>query len=341
MVRLSKPRVILVCGSLNQTSQLHAVGAQLHEFACWYTPIYGGLGSELARRLGWLENTIGGNKLRARCIDYLTEQRLPLDLGARARPYDLVVTCTDLLRPANLKHVPTVVVQEGMTDPETPLSRAVQRSKVLPLWLCGTTLTGASRRYTAFCVASEGYRELFVRRGAAADRLHVTGIPNFDACARWLDNALPDRDYVLACTSDLRELWRRDDRAQFIERVRKAARGRAVHFKLHPNEDAARARREIESHCPGAIVHQDGDTNLLIANCSELFTQYSSVAFVGIALGKVVHSYFDSAELRALCPLQNGGRSAFNIAQICRDIVGVPRVDTDHALPSARAGACA
>jgi hypothetical protein len=41
------------------------------------------------------------------------------------------------------------------------------------------------------------------------------------------------------------------------------------------------------------------------------------VVYIGIALGKKVHSWFDVEELKRLAPIQNGGTSAKNIAQVC------------------------
>lgn len=312
---------MFVCGSLNQTTQLHEVARRLPDFDCWFSPFFGDSFVELCRRAKLAEHTILGEKLQARCENYLRGHGLPIDHRARANRYDLVVACTDLTSYPQLSGVPTLVVQEGMMDPETWLSKLVQSSRFLPLWLTSTTLTGTSGRYDAMCVASEGYRRQFTKRGAPPAKLHVTGIPNFDDCARYRDNQVPVRGYVLACTSDVRETMRRDDRSSFLERVRAHAKGRPLHFKLHPNENVARARREIERHCPGAIVHEDGSAEELVANCDVLFTQYSSLAFVGLALGKEVHSYFDLEELRQLLPIQNGGRSAEAIADVARGLV--------------------
>jgi hypothetical protein len=62
----------------------------------------------------------------------------------------------------------------------------------------------------------------------------------------------------------------------------------------------------------------------MIANCDVLVTQYSSTVFVGLALGKECHSYFDLGELRRLLPLQNAS-AARNIAAVCRDVLaGAP-----------------
>jgi hypothetical protein len=60
----------------------------------------------------------------------------------------------------------------------------------------------------------------------------------------------------------------------------------------------------------------------MIANCDVLVTQYSSVVFVGLALGKECHSYFDLGDLRELLPIQNGGTSAAAIARVCEEVAG-------------------
>jgi hypothetical protein len=51
-----------------------------------------------------------------------------------------------------------------------------------------------------------------------------------------------------------------------------------------------------------------------------LLTQFSSVVFVGLALGKEVHSYFSADELKRLMPLQNRS-AAKNIARECRQLL--------------------
>ena len=58
----------------------------------------------------------------------------------------------------------------------------------------------------------------------------------------------------------------------------------------------------------------------MIANCDVLVTQYSSTAFVGLALGKEVHSYYGHDELLRLLPVQNGC-AARNIAAVCREVL--------------------
>jgi hypothetical protein len=93
-------------------------------------------------------------------------------------------------------------------------------------------------------------------------------------------------------------------------------------FKLHPNELYERGLQEIKENTPeGTLVFQSGKTNEMIANCDVLITQYSTVAYVGLGLGKEVYSYFDMEELKRLQPLQNDGTSAQNIAEICRNFI--------------------
>lgn len=54
----------------------------------------------------------------------------------------------------------------------------------------------------------------------------------------------------------------------------------------------------------------------MIANCDTLITKYSTVVYVGIALGKQVYSCFDDNKLKELLPLQNNGLSGYNISLV-------------------------
>jgi len=321
-------RILFICGSLNQTTMMHSIGRHLAHHDCHYTPFYAdGLLRWLAAR-GLLDFTVMGGAMRQLTEAYLSEQRLPRDERGLQGPYDLVLTCSDLIVQRNIRGKPFVLVQEGMTDPET-LSYHVVRTLRLPRYMASTATTGLSRAYARFCVASEGYRDLFVSKGAPADRLVVTGIPNFDDCAAYLRNDFPHRGYVLVATSDTRETFKRDDRQRFLARVAAIAAGRPLLFKLHPNENVERSTREIHARFPGAPVLSAGNTNHMIANCDVLITQYSSVVYVGLALGKECHSYFDTALLRRLAPLQNGGRSAERIARVCEELLA----ETAEAAP--------
>ena len=119
-------------------------------------------------------------------------------------------------------------------------------------------------------------------------------------------------------TSDTRETFKYENRKRFILEAVRLAAGRPLIFKLHPNEWVERATTEIERWAPGALVYASGNTNHMVANCDMLITKFSSVVYVGLALGKEVISYFDINELRDLMPIQNGGQSAAAIADVCR-----------------------
>jgi len=312
-----RKKVLFICGSMNQTTQMEQIAGELSEYDCYFTPYYGNRFLDLASRFGLAEFSVMGNKLAGRCLEYLASRDLRIDIKGGQWRYDLAVTCSDLVIPANLLGRPVVLVQEGMTDPETFLYRLVKRFRFLPRWLASTAATGLSDCYDFFCVASFGYRDLFIRKGVKPDKIRVTGIPNFDDCHKYLDNEFPHQRFVLACTSDARETFKTDSRKAFIRKAVSVANGRQLIFKLHPNEKADRATREINRHAPGALVYSAGSAEKMIANCDVLITEYSSTVYVGLALGKEVHSYFNIDELRRLMPIQNRA-SARNIAEVCR-----------------------
>ncbi len=115
-----------------------------------------------------------------------------------------------------------------------------------------------------------------------------------------------------------------DRRGAFVRRALRLAGTRQLIFKLHLNEKSDRSEREIRALAPHALVYRDGPTEAMIANCDVLVTQYSSTAFVGLALGKEVHSYFSEQKLRRWMPVQNRS-AAQNIARVCRSVLSRPR----------------
>jgi hypothetical protein len=135
---------------------------------------------------------------------------------------------------------------------------------------------------------------------------------------KYLDNDFPHRDYVLVCTSNARETFKRDNRMRYLRRAIAIAGNRPILFKLHPAERHDRAIREIKSLVPDPLIYRDGNCEHMIANCTAVVAQYSTVAFTAAALGKEVHSYIDPAVLKRILPLQNGGTSALHIAEVCR-----------------------
>jgi len=313
-------RALFICGSMNQTTQMHQIAQQLIECDCFFTTYYDDGYPATLKRLRLAESTPLGYKLSTRALAYLQRHNLPLDQAGRNGPYDLVVTCSDLLVPNNILRSPIVLVQEGMTDPEGLFYRIWRRHRWFPRWLAGTAVTGLSDKYTLFCVASDGYKRQFVSKGANADKIVVTGIPNFDNCRRFLDNTFPLRDYVLVCTSDIRETFGRENRKALIRNAVRIANGRTLIFKLHPNERVGRATREIERLAPAARVYATGPTEEMIANCSVLITRVSSTVYVGLALGKEVYSDFDVEDLRQKTPIQTGA-AAEAIAAACRRLM--------------------
>ncbi len=315
-----RKRIFFICGSMNQTTQMHQISKHLPDYEHSFSPYYCHGFDEILRRLGLIEFTIAGNKVVGRCRTYLQSHGLLIDYQGKNRPYDLVVTCSDVYIQNNIRDHRIVLVQEGITDPESIMFHLVKRFRFLPRWMGGTSATGLSDAYRAFCVASEGYRDFFIRKGARAEKIVVTGIPNFDDCRRYCTNDFPYRHYVLACTSPLRELFRSEDREAFIRRAVQIAGGRQLIFKLHPIENVERATREIRAHAPGAMVFSTGSAEEMIANCDVLITRFSSTAFVGVALGKETYSDFDMDELRRLMPLQNDS-AALNIANVCRRVL--------------------
>jgi hypothetical protein len=315
---MARKKILLIGGSLNQTTMMHKIAKHLDDYDCYFTPCFGEGFIKLLSENRLLDFTILGGKFREDTENYLRENCLPVDLNGATHDYALALICTDLIVPKSIRDKKTVLVQEGMTDPENFMYHLVKWAK-LPRYLASTAAAGLSDAYDKFCVASEGYRELFVSKGAKPEKIVVTGIPNFDNAQLHFDNDFPHKNFVLVATSDARETFKYDNRKKFIQEAVHIANGRQMIFKLHPNEKVERAKREISEHAPGALIFADGNINDMIANCDVLITQYSSVSYIGLALGKEVHSYFNLNLLKKLMPIQNGGTSAKNIAAVCRE----------------------
>ncbi len=318
-------KILFITGSINQTSQMHQIASELGDYDCYFSQLYStNPVIKSAVRSGLLEGTVMGNKLRTVAEDYLRQHNLRNDYAASVykNQYDLAVFCTDMVVDKRLRKLKTVWVQEGMTDPVTTLGRLVHRLG-LPSYLGGNTaFNGCSNIADIYCAASEGYKKQFAENGTDARKIFVTGIPNYDNIETARANDFPHSGYVLVATSDIREAYNRDNREAFIAQCVKIAAGRPLIFKLHPNEIKERAIAEIKKFAPAdTLIFTEGNTAHMIANCEELITQYSTVVYTGIVLGKRVHSYFDLGELYGRVPLQNGGHSAAAIAQIIRDYI--------------------
>ena len=310
-----KKKILFIGGSLNQTTMMHQIGMHLEtEYDCYYSPYYADGYLDLLARKGFLEFTVLAGEFKKKTIEYLASHNLKIDYKGTNHNYDLIFTSQDLIVPKNIRNNKVILVQEGMTDPEN-IFFYLAKYLGFPRWLASTSTTGLSDCYDYFCVASEGYKDLFIKKGVNPEKLIVTGIPNFDNAKQYLENDFPHKNYVLAATSDARETFKYENRKKFIYNVLDIAEGRDVIFKLHPNENFIRAEKEINTYAPNALVYKSGNTNHMIANCDVLVTIYSSVVYIGMALGKEVYSKFDINKLLRMTPIQNNGKSAERIAK--------------------------
>jgi hypothetical protein len=315
-----KKNILFIGGSLNQTIQMHKISEYLKDYNCWFTPYYADGYIRFLTNLGFLNFTVLGGEFKRKTVDYLNSKNLQIDYEGKNRKYDLVFTCQDLIIPKNIRNSKIILVQEGMTDPEN-LWYHIVRNLGLPRWAASTSMTGLSDLYDVFCVASEGYKELFIKKGVKAEKIRVTGIPNFDNVKEILNLEFEHDNFVLVATSDMRETFKYENRKKFIRKAQQIANGRKLIFKLHPNEKHKKREAEIKKYAPEALVYYGIPIDPLIAHCDVLITRYSSVVYLALALGKEVYSDLDSETLHKLMPIQNNGSSAKLIAEEGRKLL--------------------
>src|SRR5262245_50178460 len=94
---MQSKNVLLICGTLNQTKAMLAIGAQLAEHSCYYTPFYCDGHLLRASQRGQLDFTVLAGPLRERSLACLRAAAVPIDDRGEGRDYDLIVTCTDLI----------------------------------------------------------------------------------------------------------------------------------------------------------------------------------------------------------------------------------------------------
>jgi hypothetical protein len=323
---MSKKKILFIIGSPNQTTQMFQIYSYLKDdYDCYFSQFFGAHPIiQFAIRKGFMENTIYAGHFRKKADEFVARHGLQYDyLGAKhAHEYEMVFLCNDMVVPHVARKTRSIFVQEGMIDPITWRTRIVSALGLFRYLTFDTSLNGCSNLADVFCVASEGYKNYMHRWGTDRDKIFVTGIPNFDNAANYKKNNFPHSGYVLVCSTDMRETMRKEDRPAFIKHCVTLAAGRKMVWKLHPNELYDRAVKEIQEFGgTDILIFQDGNTNEMIANCDVLITQYSSVVYVGMALGKEVHSLFPKEELIRNMPVQNGGQSAANIARIAREFI--------------------
>ncbi len=323
---MQKKKILFIGGSYNQTTMMHKISIHFEECDCYFTPFYTEGGLDLLVQNGLLDFTILAGRFKETTLNYLNENNLKIDYKGKNNDYDLIFTCQDLLIPNNIRDKKIMLVQEGMTDPETIMYHLVKNLK-MPRWIASTAATGLSDSYQMFFVASEGYKDLFIKKGVNPDKIKVTGIPNFDNCREYQNNEFPYHNFVLVATSDRRETLNYENRNKFIQKAIQIAKGKQLIFKLHPNENFERATDEIKKLAPEALVYTSGNINHMIANCDILITKYSTVVYIGMALGKEVYSDFDINQLKELCPIQNNGKSAEYIAKTAKAYLEYDRLN--------------
>ena len=101
---MSAKNILLICGTLNQTKAMIAIGNELADHNCYYTPFYCDGHLLRASRRGQLDFTVLAGPLRERTATYMCQAKLPIDDRGEARDYDLVVTCTDLILQDNIEN---------------------------------------------------------------------------------------------------------------------------------------------------------------------------------------------------------------------------------------------
>jgi len=89
-----KKKILFICGSMNQTTQMHQIAMHLSDYDHSFSPFYCHGFEEMLRKLGLIEFTIAGNQTVDRCRTYLRNHGLRVDYRGKNQPYDLVVTCT-------------------------------------------------------------------------------------------------------------------------------------------------------------------------------------------------------------------------------------------------------
>ena len=314
---MPRPRVLFICGTVNAATMMYAISKHLDNCDCYFAPYYADGLLGFLTKLKLLEFTSLGGEAKRKTIEYLKDKNVDFDFAAANNTYNLVVTYSDLILQKNIRQYPIIHVQEGMTEPENLVYKAVKFFK-LPRYLANTSMTGVSNAYEKFCIMGEGWKNIFLNKGVQEDKIEVTGLPGYDNVKEYSDNDFPYKDYVLAATSALRERGKREDRAAFIKKAIEVADGSQLIFKLHPVENQKRAIREIKKYAPSALIFTTGNTNHMMANCHTLVTKYSTVVLVAAAMGKKIVSDFADSEIAERIPLQTNGTSAERIADICR-----------------------
>jgi hypothetical protein len=142
--------ILFICGSLNQTIQMHLIAQQMREYNCYFTPYYADGIENLVAQTGLLAFTVLGGRHLQDSRAYLSSHNLTIDERGEGHAYDLVVACSDLIVQKNIYGKRMVLVQEGITEPEGRLYHLYKTFPFLPRYLANTATSGLSNAYDIF-----------------------------------------------------------------------------------------------------------------------------------------------------------------------------------------------
>jgi len=234
--------ILFICRSFNQTAMMHKIAQNLGDYNCYFTPYYADGIEDPSAHLGLLNFTVLGGRHKQETTAYLANNRWPADYRGKSRNYDLVVTCSDL-----------IIQKIFAANDWRWFRKASQNQKAWSTNWSGASISPViwqiqpqtSNAYDIFCVASQGYREHFIKKGVRPEKIAVSGIPDFDDLSKFYENNFSLHDYVLVATSPLRESRRRDDRMAFLQRCVQIAKitRRLLHGPIPVLEQSRRGYR--------------------------------------------------------------------------------------------------
>ncbi len=138
-----KPRrVLFIGGSLNQTTILHKIALCLPEMQCSFTPFFAEGFHSILCKTGLLDHTIMCGAHRQATIQYIQDHNLLLDEGGRNGPFDLILTCTDLIVQPSLKGISNHIGARRKSLKQKALHINWWKTLGLPRLLAKTQLPG-------------------------------------------------------------------------------------------------------------------------------------------------------------------------------------------------------
>jgi len=105
-------KILFICGTLNQTTMMYQISRHLQEHDCYFTPYYTDGFLNILARNGYLDFSVLGGQPRNSTEKFLNEKKLNVDYGGVQHNYDLVVTCSDLIIPENIKDKKIILVNQ-------------------------------------------------------------------------------------------------------------------------------------------------------------------------------------------------------------------------------------